>query len=159
MKRMMLLVIVFSLTVCAFASDEFKVPPEEYRSWHHVKTMVIFDTKHPLYNPFNGIHNVYVNDKGLETIKKSGKRTFPDGTVIAIVFYEHKESNGAFVEGKKRIEAFMVKNSKEYRKTNGWGYYGYDGKGNPLVKDMAADCHGCHAQVSGSDFVFSVWKK
>ncbi|MEJ5338941.1 MAG: cytochrome P460 family protein [Aquificaceae bacterium] len=140
-------------------AEAFKVAPEKYRSWNHVKSMVIFDQKHPLFNPFSGVHHVYVNDKGLETIKKDGKRNFPDGTVIAIVFYEHVPDNGAYVEGAKRIEAFMVKDSKKYKSTDGWGYYGYDGKGNNLVKDMAKDCHACHAQVKDRDFVFSVWTK
>lgn len=67
--------------------------------------------------------------------------------------------NGAYVEGAKRIEAFMVKDSKRYKSTNGWGYFAYDGKGNSLVKDMAKDCHSCHSQVKDKDFVFSVWTR
>ena len=95
--------------------ESFKVAPEKYRSWNHVKSMIIFDQKHPLFNPFSGIHHVYVNHKGLNTIKNDGRRTFPDGSVIAIVFYEHVPDNGAYVEGAKRIEAFMVKDSKRYK--------------------------------------------
>ncbi|RLJ70855.1 cytochrome P460 [Hydrogenivirga caldilitoris] len=137
----------------------FKVSPEQYRSWNHVKSMVIFDERHPLYNPFSGIHHVYVNDKGLSTIKKTNKRKFPDGTVIAITFYEHKpvDNNTAYVEGAKRIVAFMVKDGRKYKDTDGWGYFAYDGKGASLVKNMAADCHSCHTQVRDKDFVFSVW--
>ncbi|MCS7196612.1 MAG: cytochrome P460 family protein [Aquificaceae bacterium] len=140
-------------------AEAFRVAPEKYRGWNHVKSMVIFDQQHPLFNPFSGVHHVYVNHKGLEAIKKEGKRTFPDGTVIAIVFYEHVLDKGAYVEGAKRIEAFMVKDRKKYSSTDGWGYFGYDGKGNNLVKDMAKDCHSCHAQVKDRDFVFSVWTK
>lgn len=140
-------------------AGEFKVKPEDYRNWSHVKSMVIFDQKHPLYNPFNGIHHVYVNKKGLDTIKKSGHRKFANGTVIAIVFYEHIPDNGAYVEGKKRLEAFMIKNSKKYASTEGWGYYAYDGDGKNIVNDMSKDCHSCHSQVRDSDFVFSIWTK
>ncbi len=45
--------------------------------------------------------------------------------MIAIVFYAHKsvDNNTAYVEGVKRIEAFMVKDKKRYRKTDGWGYF------------------------------------
>ncbi|MFN7066053.1 MAG: cytochrome P460 family protein [Aquificaceae bacterium] len=139
-------------------AEAFKVAPEKYRSWNHVKSMVIFDQKHPLFNPFSGVHHVYVNNKGLEAIKRDGEREFPNGTVIAIVFYEHVHDNGAYVEGAKRIEAFMVKDRK-YKETNGWGYFAYDGKGNNLVKDMVKDCHACHSQVKNKDFVFSVWTK
>lgn len=112
-------------------ADTFKVAPEKYRKWNHVKSMVIFDQKHPLFNPFSGIHHVYVNDKGLEAI----------------------------VEGAKRIEAFTVKDSKKYKETDGWGYFAYDGKGNNIVKDMFKDCHACHSHVKDKDFVFSTWTK
>ncbi len=33
------------------------------------------------------------------------------------------DNNTAYVEGVKRIEAFMVKDKKRYRKTDGWGYF------------------------------------
>lgn len=132
---------------------------KSYRTWHHVKSMVIFDKKHPLYDPFFGIHHVYINKKGLNTVKVKDKRSFPDGTKIAIVFYQHKEDNGAFIEGEKRLEAFMIKNSKKFKDTDGWGYYAYDAQGKSLVKDMKKDCHSCHAQVKDRDFVFSIWKE
>ncbi len=137
----------------------FNIAPEKYRKWNHVKSMVIFDQKHPLFNPFSGIHHVYVNDKGLGSIKVDGPRKFPDGTKIAIVFYEHVLDNGAYVEGSKKLEAFMVKDSRRYKETDGWGYFAYDGKGNNIVKDMFKDCHACHSQVKDRDFVFSIWTK
>ena len=156
--------LVIGLSVMQATSDSaefFRVKPEEYRSWNHVKSMVIHNEKHPLYNPFSGIHHIYINDRGLKVIQKKGKRKFPEGTVIAIVFYRHRavDNNTAYVEGIKRIEAFMVKNSGKFGKTGGWGYYAYDGKGKPLVKDMLVDCHSCHSQVRSRDYVFSVWTR
>lgn len=157
MKKLLTIWLILGLSFTTAVA--FKVPSEKYRSWHHVKSMVIFDEKHPLFNPFSGIHHVYVNNKGLKAIKKENERSFPNGAVIAIVFYEHKLDNGAYVEGAKRIEAFMVKDTQKYKETDGWGYFAYDGKGNSLVKDMAKDCHSCHSQVKNKDFVFSVWTK
>ena len=153
--------IIFSLSLSYGVEEKVKFSPEEYRGWYHVKSMVIFDKKHPLYNPFWGIHHVYVNEKGLKTIKINGKRKFPDGTVIAIVFYEHisVDNNTAFVEGKKRIEAFMIKDSKKFKSTGGWGFFAYDSKGRNLVKNMVKDCFSCHAKAKKLDYVFSVWTK
>ncbi|MEJ5173535.1 MAG: cytochrome P460 family protein [Hydrogenothermaceae bacterium] len=146
----------FSLNANA---EEFKIDPETYRSWNHVKSMVIFEEKHPLFNPFSGVHHVYINKIGLNSIKKDKNRKFPDGTIIAIVFYKNEYDNGAFIEGQKKIEAFMVKNSKKYKETDGWGYFGYDGSGNNLIKNMKNDCHMCHSQVKEKDFVFSIWTR
>lgn len=161
MRKLILLSTIFVVLSLGLNVDagDFKVKPEEYRGWSHVKSMVIFDEKHPLYNPFNGVHHVYVNKKGLDVIKKSGQRKFPDGTVIAIVFYEHKLDNGAYVEGGKRLEAFMIKDNKKYGSTDGWGYYAYDKSGKNIVKDMLKDCHSCHGQMKDNDFVFSIWTK
>ncbi len=158
MKRAILTIfaLILGFPFLTNASGERK---DFYKYWYHVKSMVIFDKKHPLYDPFFGIHHVYINKKGLKTIQSQGKRTFPEGTKIAIVFYNHKEDQGAFVEGEKRLEAYMIKNSKKYKNTDGWGYFAYDAKGNPIVKDMKVDCHNCHSQVKDQDFVFSLWKE
>ncbi|MEM4408570.1 MAG: cytochrome P460 family protein [Candidatus Caldarchaeum sp.] len=155
----MRIILPITLLVLATALLAFKVPAEKYRNWHHVKSMVIFDPAHPLYNPFGGIHHVYANDKALKTIKIKGERMFPDGSVIAFLLYEADASDGAYVEGAKKIEAFMVKDSKQYKDTGGWGFFAYDGKGENLVKDMKADCYSCHTQVKESDYVFSVYKE
>ncbi len=163
MKKIFLLSI-WLLVSCKNILNEVsaeKIDPEKYRNWHHVKSMIIFDEKHPLFNPFSGIHHVYVNQKGKDTIKIDSKRNFVDGTQIAIVFYEHVpvDNKTAFVEGNKRIEAFMIKDNKKYASTNGWGYFAYDANGNNLVKDMAKDCHSCHASMKECNYVFSVWTK
>ncbi|MCX8042202.1 MAG: cytochrome P460 family protein [Thermodesulfobacteriaceae bacterium] len=158
MKKILFIGFSFLIAFQAFSKDEaskFKT----YRNWFHVKSMVIYDPKHPLYDPFYGIHHVYVNKKRLNTIKIKGKRNFPEGTKIGIVFYNHKEDLGAFIEGEKRIEAFMIKNSQKFKDTDGWGYFAYDAKGNSLVKDMKKDCHICHTQVKEQNFVFSLWKE
>ncbi|EDP75865.1 cytochrome P460 family protein [Hydrogenivirga sp. 128-5-R1-1] len=131
----------------------------DYKGWHHVKSMVIHDPKHPLYNPFGGIHHVYANMKAVSTTKKGEGRRFPEGAVLAFLLYEAEEAGGAFVEGKKKIEAFMVKDSRRYADTGGWGFFAYDGRGKSIVKDMKRDCFNCHAQVKKLDYVFSLYKE
>ena len=39
--------------------------PEGYRSWSHVKSMII-QPGHPLENPFGGIHHIYANIKAMQ---------------------------------------------------------------------------------------------
>jgi len=51
----------------------------------------------------------------------------------------------------------MVKDSKAYAATGGWGFEGFAGgdKNVRAVKNMQADCYGCHASEQVNDFVFS----
>ncbi len=57
------------------AQKKGSVPfPTGYRHWTHVKTMAIYGSQHPLFSQFGGLHNVYVNDLGLASLKQ-GKAT------------------------------------------------------------------------------------
>ena len=40
--------------------------PEGWRDWTHIKSMVIFDKVHPLFDAFGGIHHVYGNDAAVK---------------------------------------------------------------------------------------------
>ncbi len=132
---------------------------ENYKSWNHVKSMVIHGSQHPLYEPFGGIHHIYANDKAMQAIKLGKGRKFPEGSVLVFLLYDIEEAKGAFTEGAKKIEAFMVKDLSKYPSTGGWGFFAYDGRGNNLVKDMKRDCFNCHAQVKDMDYVFSRYKE
>ncbi len=141
-----------------YSYENFYVSPESYRGWFHVKSMIIYDKNHPLYDPFGGIHHVYVNNTGLEKVKMCKNRKFPEGSVLVFVLYEIVNKDGTFSEGLKKIEAFMIKDSKKYKHTDGWGYFAYIGNKN-IVKDMKNQCHSCHSQVKNKDFIFSCWTR
>ncbi|GBC97733.1 hypothetical protein HRbin17_00222 [bacterium HR17] len=81
----------------------------------------------------------------------------PDGSVIAAAFYEAKDENGMCVAGDKKFVAVMVKDSKRYAKTGGWGWQAWDATGKPLVTDPTNQCVGCHFKVRDRDLVFSRW--
>jgi hypothetical protein len=99
----------------------------EYRSWPHVKSMVIFDEKHPLFASFGGLHHVYANDKAFPST--GTLKAFPDGSVLVFVLFELAEKDGAYATGAKKLTAVMEKAGK-YKDTGGWGFqaWGADGK-------------------------------
>ncbi len=126
--------------------------PEGYRHWTHIKSMVILKG-HPLYNQFGGIHHVYANDLAFEGYK-TGK--FPDGSVIAIDFFEEKFEDNTYVEGKRKFIGVMYKDSKQFAETGGWGFEAFKGDTRErLVKDQKNECFACHAGAKETDFVFS----
>src|SRR5947208_7802765 len=66
--------------------------PAGYRHWTHVKTMAIYGNQHPLFNQFGGLHNVYVNDLGVASLKQG--MAYPDGTVFVFDLFDIRSAQG-----------------------------------------------------------------
>jgi hypothetical protein len=131
--------------------------PEGYREWTHVKTLVLQEG-HPLFEAFGGMHHVYVNDRGLKTLR-SGRTPFPDGTVFVFDLLEAAAGDHAVAEGPRKIVGVMHKDAKRYAATGGWGYEGFKGNGRDrAVSDGGDSCHSCHASQKDRDYVFSAWR-
>jgi hypothetical protein len=94
---------------------------------------------------------------------REGTLPFPDGAVIARVAWKYlpsAENNAvfgrpqSFVAGAPTNLQFMVKDSKKYALTGGWGFAQFtDSKpdGEPVHKT----CFPCHEPAKGRDLVFT----
>ena len=61
----------------------------------------------------------------------------------------------SFVAGSpKNGVQFMVKDSKKYASTGGWGYAQFD-DGKPADDEVLETCHPCHRAIEARDFVFT----
>lgn len=143
------------VTTANVLAAEPQVPyPQGYRSWYHVKSMVIED-EHPLHSAFGGIHHIYANEKALEGYRVN---RFPDGSVITFDLLEAPDTGNAITEGQRKVLGVMHKDAKKYAQTGGWGFEGF-GAGEPskrLVGDRAATaCFGCHVPQQSQDYTFS----
>jgi Cytochrome P460 len=49
----------------------------------------------------------------------------------------------------------MVKDSKKYAATGGWGYSSFDKDGKPTDEAVMNQCFPCHQAIKDRDFVFS----
>lgn len=155
-----------TLTIAFTVQQETKSPvptelPKDWRDWTHIKTGVIYSEKHPLFEAFGGVHHIYANKIATEAYKKAHKektrKAFPDGSIIVFVLYEAKDEGGMFVAGNKKVVAIMVKDSKKYAATGGWGWQAWTPEGKPLVKDPEEQCFTCHKPMRENDYVFSDW--
>jgi len=89
---------------------------------------------------------------------------FPDGTIIAALHYHHVASDEnnkvfrreqSFVAGDPSNVQFMIKDSKKYTSTGGWGF-GHFQEGKPLTdKAKLQGCFDCHARNKDRDLVFT----
>ncbi|MDP3852586.1 cytochrome P460 family protein [Phenylobacterium sp.] len=129
--------------------------PEGYRRWTHVLTGVS-DAR---FNRYEGLHNIYANPKAIKGYKSSG--AFPVGSVIVFDLFEVVDNGGATVATKRKFIDVMVKDSKRYAATGGWGYTEFLGESRTergFTQDKAPSCHGCHEAKGGRDAVFTSFK-
>lgn len=130
--------------------------PEGYRTWTHVKTMVLF-ADHPLADPFEGIHHVYANAAALKGLMDG---SYGDGAVLVFDLLEATDAEGVLVEGaRKRIDV-MHRDASQYGSTGDWGYVTFvgDSRTERLDQDVGTACYACHTSQADQSFVFSQWR-
>ncbi len=149
---------VLALVSPALAASPGVEYPTGYRQWAHVKSMVIFSDKNPLFAQFGGMHHIYANADAMRAFTKGG--TFPDGSVIVFDLLEAKEEDGAYVAHDRKLVGVMRKDRAKYKATGGWGFEGFKGDSHEdrMVKDANAECFACHQKQKDNDFVFSGYR-
>jgi hypothetical protein len=135
--------------------------PNGFRNWFVVNSMIVTKDS-PISAQIGGMHIIYVNAKGLSTLKKGGPFPYPDGTVFADDVHEFSLKDGTYVEGNKKAVPVMVKDAKKYAITGGWGFQVWAGgdPSKPLVPDTAhaiAACFTCHTPQKSQDYTFSTY--
>jgi hypothetical protein len=124
--------------------------PERYRQWE----LVARSHEAGGFNELRGILGNAIS------IKAYHEKTlpFPDGAMLAKLAWKREPSSefpGAFVPGHSTTVQIMVKNSKKYASTGGWGFGRFiDGKA--VDQAQHETCFACHqANVRDHDFVFT----
>jgi len=170
MKRITLLLLAVAslagvVALTAFASrhaDQEGTPifvteiPPGYRDWRLVSVA-------REEGELNDIRAILGNDVAINAYREQ-KLPFPEGTIIARLAWSHdasEENNKvfgrpqSFVAGppKNGIQ-FMVKDSKTYASTGGWGFAHFD-DGKPADEAVLNTCFGCHQAVKERDLVFT----
>ena len=131
-----------------------KIPPG-YRDWK------LISVAHEEDN-LNDLRALLGNDVAIKAYRER-KLPFPNGTMIARLAWSYvpsEENNKvfgraqSFVPGPATNVQFMVKDSKKYAATGGWGFAQFkDGK--PADEPLLQTCFPCHEPVKARDFVFT----
>jgi len=106
------------------------------------------------------------NDIAIKAFKE-GTLPFPDGAIIAAIHWTRVPSEDndkvldvpfpgtqSFVIGSPVNVQFMVKDSKKYATTGGWGFADFTG-GKPGDKALHETCFACHTPAKDRDYVFT----
>jgi hypothetical protein len=126
--------------------------PDGYRQWQ-----LIAPAQEAA--PLNELRAVLGNAIAVKAYR-DGTLPFPDGTVLAKLAWKHvpsPEFEPASIPGAATTVQFMVKDSKKYAATGGWGFGRFvDGKAADEAQHHT--CFACHqARVKNHDFVFTRW--
>jgi hypothetical protein len=151
--------VTLTLAVTTTASEAVPAVayPANYRSWQHVRTIVV-GPDHPSFANRGGIHHYYANAKAVEGYR-TGK--FPNGSVIVDegLFTKSGEdrTKGITFEGDRRTLDVMAKNDEIYKDTGGWGFEHFDGAAPTptLGAERRGQCFQCHSKGAERDAVFS----
>lgn len=130
--------------------------PSGYREWQWISSA------HEEGN-LNSLGAVLGNDVAIKAYREQ-KLPFPDGAIIAALHYRHtpsEENNKvfgqaqSFVPGTPTNVQFMVKDSKKYAATGGWGFGHFNKDGTTGNEALMKSCFPCHEKTQASDLVFT----
>src|SRR4029450_1542744 len=113
-----------AVAVAARARQDLSIPfPAGYRTWAHVKSVVVGPTS-AAFATEGGIHHIYANEQALAGYRSG---SFPCGSFIVPDLRETKEANGNLLEGAPRRLDLMVKDSRRFAANAGWGFASFRG--------------------------------
>ena len=148
--------------------------PAGYRDWPLISVATVGA-------PVSDMRAKLGNDVAMKAFR-AGTLPFPDGTIIARLAWKQttsEENNRAFgpaaqkqlgAEAAKKLLSqsfvagpainvqFMVKDSKKYASTGGWGFAHFD-DGKPADEAVHETCFVCHSPAKDHDFVFTRYSR
>jgi hypothetical protein len=139
------------------AEKSTEVPyPDGYRSWQHVKSVVIGPEHKSFAKDGGKIFQFYANQQAVEGYR-AGR--FPNGAVLVRETLRtvagEGESKGVISEGQHLALDVMWKDDRRFQETGGWGFETFDTKNARLADKDRAQCFGCHGTQKDHDLVFS----
>jgi hypothetical protein len=136
--------------------------PAGYRDWR------LISVNHLAGSNVKQVRAQLGNDIAIEAFR-AGKLPFPDGTIIAALHWNEASSDennkvlaggfpGAglqsFIARSAMNVQFMVKDSKKYAATGGWGFADFT-NGQPGNEALHKTCFSCHQPAKDRDYVFT----
>jgi hypothetical protein len=135
-----------------------KTIPPGYRDWK------VVSVAHEA-GELNDIRAVLGNDIAIKAYRE-GKLPFPEGAIVGRIAWSYvasEENNKTFGREQSFVAGsptdaylqFMVKDSKKYAATGGWGYSSFDKNSKPTDEAAMTSCFPCHQAVKDRDFIFT----
>ena len=157
-------ILVASLVPLSGHADDQSTPLFGIKIYPGYRDWKLISVAHEEGN-LNDIRAILGNDKAIKAYR-AGTLPFPDGTVIARLAWSYEpseENNKVFGRAQSFVAGpatdwylqFMVKDSKKYASTGGWGFAQFDKDGKPVDDAKLKPCFPCHVPVKARDYVFT----
>jgi len=138
-----------------------KIPPG-YRDW------TVVSVAHEA-GDLNDIRAILGNDIAIKAYREA-KLQFPEGAIVGRIAWSYvasEENNKTFGREQSFVAGsptdfylqFMVKDSKKYAATGGWGYSSFDQAGKPTDEAVMKNCFPCHQAIKDRDFIFTKYAR
>jgi len=151
-----LLVVFTAAALSVGAAADGPIPyPTGFRDWAVVKSVLI-QSGNPSFATEGGIHHIYANPAALAGYRSG---SYADGATIVYELVETHETNHAITEGARLRVDVMVRDSKRFASSGGWGFerFKHGNEQERAVGDKTEEmCFGCHRKQEAKSFVFSV---
>lgn len=125
--------------------------PKTYKNWRVIGVSHRDDNQ--------SLRAITGNATAIRAARKGNTDPWPDGTILGKLVWKdsrHPKWQPALVPGQLVHVEFMVKDSKKYAATGGWGFARWQGmKLEPLNNDGGKPCFECHKAAASTDHVFT----
>lgn len=132
--------------------------------WNGVAFDPTFETWKPLSFTDRGDNNTFRfilgNDIAVKAAESGNISPWPDGTRFAKIAWQQEPGNDGVVYPGNFVQVeLMIKDSKKYAATEGWGWGRWRGLDlQPYGSDahFVNECTGCHLPMKGNDYVYTL---
>lgn len=149
---LMAVVLMVGQGVQAEPASAGKAEHGEYRDWRVLGISLRHDK--------NSLRAILGNDKAIAASRAGKTKPWPDGAVLAKVKWserKHPNWEQASVPGEFTAAEAMVKDSKKYAETGGWGFGIWEGKTLKMYdQEKSAACFACHLPMKDNDYVYTL---
>ena len=128
--------------------------PKNYKNWR------LIGSSHRLDK--GSLRVILGNTTAIRAARSGATDPWPDGTILAKLVWRdsiHPNWEKAIVPGEMQHAEFMIKDSRKYQDTGGWGFARWLGMDlKPYGVDASRadqECFACHTGVKKTDYVFT----
>ena len=123
----------------------------DYKNWQAISSTDRFDN--------DTLRQILGNEVAIKAIADNQINPWPDGTAFAkVAWLKQTEADGSVRPGAFYQVEFMIRDSKKYADTKGWGWARWRGADlKPYGKDrhFTSECVGCHNPLVKTNYVFT----